>query len=1045
MESSKEYAQFIKIDKPDPINEQGALRLNGYQNFIKNFMSINTKNDRVLLVHSTGVGKTITSLSTSIEQMRSVGGYIFIIGFSKSVFKRELFSKPEFGYVNAEEAEYIKSLRSEILKYNRVEDIDKLRDIKRRISIRMTNQIIFIGYKTLASRLFISSGNLNLESLSDVSDIEFMLSKKIIRLNNEFIKKVRLSFIICDEVHNLYGSRSLNSWGSALKYMIDSIECKVMLLSATPVSNRPEKIVNVLNLLSRNRYSVADLFSPKLTPAGEALIKKEIAGKVSFLTDRDISRFPSKEFMGTPMDFLNFIECQASKEQESAILNAMRSGDVDIGDDEDSNEIMKLNNVTPLEGKNRYINDILLPEESSLFYKHEDSYDGEILKRETIGKYSSKYSKMLDLISQMTTNQRGKIFIYHNYVSKTGVSMIKNILERNGIIQFGVTRADALTRCSKCFETKSEHADKTCFAPLTFIYATGGVSRSELENYIDLFNSKENADGRNIKIILGSQAIKESYDFKAIRNIIIAYIPDNISTLIQVLGRAIRKNSHDQVDEKLVRIYLLVTKLTKEDSFEIIKYRYKMNIFKEVKKINQILAENAIDKEINYSINYPKETVSDFMYDPPQVTSKGIDWSKLNTLRADAYFINDEVALCNYIIVKFIKDRYPAPFTYAEMLSYVLNPPFNFQRRTDLIDKRSIIASIENIKSIAINIDGQDMRMKPISGKFIMANTENLSLIDFYRPVVTKTSNKIDVNKIVNSEFNQIRVRDIFIKSLENIAIEDFNIEDGEVDLHLNIIILLVEYFNDMWLRPSTWQMLDSHDTLVKLLFFYNKFRIIIFANVMSTSTNTSYMNLFRDRIVKTRKDLYTSSDSHYEDYPALLNSTESIDEIYQESKKIKYYNYHKNKNNFYPRDKVKDNLIPIGHYFNKEIRILTANRQWVTDNNFNRLSSLKQVYIDNPKIVGFLERDRPGLHLSFKIRLNNSSKDITDSRKLRQGSICETYEKEHLIKICKMIGIESSNRKSLMCESIKLKLIDMELKARRSNSNVRFFRFYWE
>jgi len=255
----KEYVQFLKSDKPDPINSAGVLRLNGYQNFVKNFMSINTLNDRILLIHSTGVGKTITSLSTSIEQMRSIGGSVIILGFSKSVFKKELMARPEFGYVTAEEVSYIKSLKSDIIKFGKSND--KLRDIKRKISIRMSGNIAFIGYKSLANRMFVKlSSKANLDSVESIDDVKFMLSKRWIKLNMEFMKKLDMAFVICDEIHNLYSASSLNSWGVCLKYLMDNISCKVMLLSATPVNNRPEKITNVINLLTKHTYVYKDLF-----------------------------------------------------------------------------------------------------------------------------------------------------------------------------------------------------------------------------------------------------------------------------------------------------------------------------------------------------------------------------------------------------------------------------------------------------------------------------------------------------------------------------------------------------------------------------------------------------------------------------------------------------------------------------------------------------------------------------------------------------------------------------------------------------------------
>jgi hypothetical protein len=98
----------------DIIKDNNRLILNNYQKFITNFINPNTKYDRLLLCHSTGVGKTISAISTAInfinvykeEINKKVDtgdlGMVYIIGFTKSIFKRELLNRPEFGIISRE-------------------------------------------------------------------------------------------------------------------------------------------------------------------------------------------------------------------------------------------------------------------------------------------------------------------------------------------------------------------------------------------------------------------------------------------------------------------------------------------------------------------------------------------------------------------------------------------------------------------------------------------------------------------------------------------------------------------------------------------------------------------------------------------------------------------------------------------------------------------------------------------------------------------------------------------------------------------------------
>ena len=66
----------------------------------------------------------------------------------------------------------------------------------------------------------------------------------------------------------------------------------------------------------------------------------------------------------------------------------------------------------------------------------------------------------------------------------------------------------------------------------------------------------------NIMILVGSKIIKESYDIKAVyRNVYIMGRPDNIPTLIQIIGRTVRKNSHKNLppDQRHVDIRIFTS------------------------------------------------------------------------------------------------------------------------------------------------------------------------------------------------------------------------------------------------------------------------------------------------------------------------------------------------------------------------------------------------------------------------------------------------------------------------------------------------------
>ncbi len=1184
MEDKKEFYQFKKINNTEiddslqkilnlreninvavdkSIDKHGVLILNGYQQFITNFMSFNEKNDRLLLMHSTGVGKTITSLSSAINQMNSIGGNVFVLGFSKSVFRKELMTRPEFGFVSKEEVEYIKSIKDDIIRYKRNEDKDRLKDIKRKIMFRLSKgndkRLFFIGYKALSSRIFIKlSKNADMDSLKSLEDIEYLLNKKWIKINDDFIQQTMYSFIICDEVHNLYNSSNMNAWGICLKFLLNSIQAKTLFLSATPVNNRPEKIVSIINLLSKDKeYKNSDIFyQRKLTETGKNIIISETKNKISFLMDRDVENYPKSKFNGEKIEgveYIKVVQCEASEihyntikelyREQSVIYNSINEientenlesvddkmkeeDNVESEESEDIIQISKESNRIPLEGKYRILNDMVFPSTTTdkfgIFLKEDviteytnmeqdisrnlgivyrnnsksgyecvRDVDGDFLKEDNIHKYSSKYYTMLQLIRTIFSNDKGKLFIYHNYVQGSGTCIIKNILKRNGILEHG-EHSSSTTRCSKCYRYKSEHGAECSFKPLTFIYATGYVSKYELEYKLDLFNSNANSSGENIGIILGSQAIKESYDFKAVRNIIVAYMPDNISTLIQVLGRAIRKNSHQllEKEKRTVDINILITSLKSDKSFEHYKYAYKTRMFRQIKEINKMLIENSIDLDNNYDINYNTSNLTDSqdLYSLPFVQRPVSVKKSVSNTTWKAYYYKEEVVLCKYIIKRLLIENFPMPLSFNQISEEIFNlssrpQPHRFKvnRDTSYISihsiktalyylvfensnkdsKNNLVEDIDYLfENVYVNVNGNQYVVKESNSLFFLTTIENYKYVsynDYLRQTTFIHRKKlVNVNKIVNSEKNIILERNEFIESLDNIMIEEMDTFIQTIDpaIHANTVEYIIEYFNDMWLRQKKWIASDKHDCLVKLLFFYNKFNVIIFANYIDVETEEDYISFYKKGLIKKSKmSLTTSSDSHYKHYKNMLNSTNaSIEELenIMNGYSLKYHKYYKYKDKMFPGNNgVKDFLLPIGHYFHTKIRIFSSDRVWKDSNTFNKLNELNNRFKDNRYIIGFLEKDKSGFRISFKIRLETNNNEVKDSRKIIVGSVCEHFEKEQLVKICSKLGIKLQSKEDLkkhsMCDKIKIKLIELELKARRDESNIRYFKFYWE
>jgi hypothetical protein len=1203
----KEFIESL-IDESDKDNyyidgefkKENKMILNNYQKFISNFINPNTKFSRLLLCHQTGSGKSITSLSTAInfieiykkERMLNLNeninsGMVYIVGFTKSIFKRELLSRPEFGIISSEEIHNMNELKKQIMKYNLDKDKATLKELKIKYSIRLKSRkgngyFEFIGYKKLVNKLLIKvdmNYKLQLSSIKDEDELNIYIEKNILKLNTSFLESFNKSLIICDEIHNVYNSVDINNWGLCLKiifnYHASKNSIRVLLLSATPINNKPVEIISLLELLNNNlRINKSEIFdnntSQNISENGLKLIKKYIMGKISYLKDMNLDLYPSKEIMGEKIpgiDYLNFVKCPMSNlhfqtyskvSNEYVEIKNLDDYDEKVDKDEEDNnvDIEEIKSITKslkqypinLELNNRYLNDFVVPDPENnskkpigLFIKNDiiknisnatkkwkSEYEVDIIKNdkllrntltgnflieENIKKYSTKYYNMLNIIKDCIVNDKGKIFLYHNFVQVSGINFIGEILKVNGVLELNDLPVKH-SRCGVCYDFKFKHDDikksgiKHEFKPIRFISVSSLLSKNIIEKQLEQFNMDSNMNGDDIKIILGSQAIKESYDLKAVQNVVILHQPVNISTLIQIFGRAIRKNSHINlpIEKRKVRIFVLVSTMPKfiQDksksyiyTFEEMKYKYKINIYKVIQKINDIFIENAIDLNINYNINFPEGTKNSQrdIYDIKHVDKKSlikVDYSKLNLQTFQSYYYNDEINMCKYIIKRLLIE-YSKVWTFKDLFEAVKSPYFKINFNTILISEYSFIIALDflvyeksninilnkedSINNSVVNnlfdhnekfiydVNNDINILLYINEYYILVpynkNNKSLNFYDGIKldyDILFRNNKKEHVNEINLNEYvktnnlNDFKtIKTYFINKYSDVKIENmFNIIiEYDFDFHLEMIEELIDYFFNLYTNVEYSKNIN-HDLYMNLLYFYNKFNIIIFANNLDKELN----DLYDKYTISTKNLTYSISDDSDMNYN-YNNLVSSLEDEYDNNntKNNLQFSYYKKAiaetDNFLSNKKKKikvfDYLLCVGHIFGKEIRFYNPKGFW-----FNKLTygKINMKFKDNDGIIGYLEKTNIGFDINFKLKINNNTKKMKDRRKEISGLNCLNIDKPDLYKICKNLKIDISkikNRKTSICDLIKFELIRLELEERKKNSNIRYFYFYWE
>lgn len=1154
----KEFALYADIQddkKPTEIDvlkqKESILELNAYQSFIKNYFNPNTKYNKLYLVHGTGTGKTITSLSAINEYIKvakdspsSKINNVIIIGFTKNIFKKELLTFPNFNFLSKEEIDELLYVESQA-KYNEPNTLKYLNELKIKYSRRLFNRSLggifkFYGYKELLMKILdfskVIRNGIKLSNIKS-SDIHNYLETGEITINESIMKIFANSLIVCDEIHNVYNSFHINNWGTVLELIIDYYNdpskkgkdmnynsVRIMYLSATPISNNPIELISIINLLNNKEDRVT---TDMIFDSNGEIQKKKIPkirsllyGKISYVMDNNPAEYPSSSFVGESIShirYLKFIRCpmssfhkqtyihlsqEQSKDKELFSFQPLKDTSSEFSDSVLITREMRLYPVN-LALHNRYLNDYVLPnpddEKNGIFlgsdldkihhadkkwkdkhgvYTEIDMYNqyifsGPFLSESSLKKYSSKYHTMLRILKDIILHKNGKIFIYHHFVNNSGVMFIQSVLQENGFI---LNDHDPIgsTLCIHCCRSLQKHNKKTNthdFTPIRFTVITGNIPKTQVYKNLDAFNQSSNTQGEEIKIVIGSKAIKESYNLKGIQHILITHSPDNISDLIQVIGRAIRKYSHMELPapQRHTNIYILVSSLEEKVkpkylyTFEEARYKSKVNIYKTIQSIENIIYEVSIDYLINFMINkreIPRLIGSSFYMNTNAYSqyTKKIYKQSLDMSTFNAYYIEDEINIIKYIIKRLFIECQPA-FSYSDLFAYVRNPPFLMNINTALFSESSFILAIESLlyrkdnvlKVIQNKKELQSLKMTTIQSLYdpnaavimgmdglqyiIMDHKDIFVMVQYYLYVDELMNESIKIDHIMDSVYrksNLMHIKNIpiteyvqqekIVYQFDTLLDDILHVVKETVDTPMKIIqqypfefhVFLVEKMISEYLRYILQNepiQNDLFDLYLFLLPSYLELRLIITVDMIEI--NTIYLMYQSIIDSKNHKDTLQRSD-------------------------VRQFNRDK---------KIPKKYAIVGHYLHNTPTLYSiSNNTWI-----EYPSILKKVnYIDNKKIIGFDVKQKGSIRIDFKIKviIDKSSKAGEGSK----GVICSFYSKEIIYDICKMLEIpitayqsSKGEKKETLCSLIRSKLLELDAIERKKQSNLKYFYYFYE
>ena len=495
----------------------------------------------ILIYHQIGSGKTCTAISIAEKFKKKLDIMVVLPAALIGNFVSELQSPcGNYEYMTQNEIDKLKTLTDEDDMYHDIMDKSLLR-IKK--------------YYTIYS-----------------------YHKFVALIQEKKIKKINNTLLIIDEVQNMISMDG--TFYKMLKNVIDSSNntLKIVLLSATPMFDKPIEIALTLNLIRNNLFNIQTFDQTYLKYQDNNYSVRnmnDFSDKIYNL----VSYYRGAPPIAYPKTHFKIIKSTMSKFQYKSYLTSL--GDTEFADQK--NTLSPFKNVDILKlSQNfllgpRLISNVAYPNKA-IGKKGFESFKGDCLLMKNIKKYSIKFYKILKKIKEVDA----PTFVYSNFI-EYGIKPFEKFLQYNGWKNYKDSGPGLKT----------------------YAIWSGEETQCMKESMKGVFNNANNMDGSMIRIMIGSPSIKEGVSLLRVSQVHVMDPSWNISKLNQIMGRAIRFCSHKDVPKirRHVEVYLYLAtypNINTIDSHIWINAKKKSEI---IKVFENKLKENAFDCKLFYNRN----------------------------------------------------------------------------------------------------------------------------------------------------------------------------------------------------------------------------------------------------------------------------------------------------------------------------------------------------------------------------------------------------------------------------------------------------------
>jgi superfamily II DNA or RNA helicase len=466
----------------------------------------------------------------------------------------------------------------------------------------------------------------SIKTFYDLNTFE-VFAKEIQSLQDFNIKnKYSNKFIVIDEVHNLRiqdKEIGLSMYKQFHRFLHVVENCKILLMSGTPMKDDPSEIAAVMNLILPldKQLPLEEKFTEEylkevdglyyISTLKEKHLKNDIfKGRVSYL--KAMSSNVKRKYVGSKIgklkhfnvarddmsDFQSQFYNKAydlDKTEKKGIYSNCRQAALFVFPDGSYGNVGFEKYITfkkqqTFKGKkgDKILNYSATPE----FKKHfSGTTEEEILLK--IGQSSSKYEKVLRNI--LNSRKEGKsVFVYTEFVKGSGAVLLAILLEFLG------------------YKSAIGKEEENSFIPRYALITNITASQKGLKNLIERFNKKDNVNGQVINVIIGSRVISEGFSLQNVQVEEILTPHWNYAETSQAIARGYRLGSHKELykinnnSDIVLKVYQRVSVPNNGIKYSIDLQMYETSETKDIniKKIERLMKESAFDCSLAYDRNF---------------------------------------------------------------------------------------------------------------------------------------------------------------------------------------------------------------------------------------------------------------------------------------------------------------------------------------------------------------------------------------------------------------------------------------------------------